>query len=199
MKNDHTDQCILKSGLNSQWHEKYPQACTCGGVGSWSSYSWADGPDGGPCPKCVEDGKCPRCGETLLFVIPSDNNDTDNPHYKHTKNCDYGICTNCGWNEIVVMLNVQLAVKLEFLEPYVGWECECWMGDEPEEVELPVWEGVPSDEEVADMQAEAEQKDSSLLYYHEVDGHVDRIDIDLIGPMTHRWIREGHLITVLED
>lgn len=210
---EHTKQCQEAVQENAAWFKKYPKACKqCQGIGSWSSYSWQDGPDGGPCEgewdrkrgglctrSCAADGVCPRCGERLVLINVSENTDPDVGKIAHGG--DYGLCLHCGWNELVVHENNQLASQLEMVAPHVGHECECWMRDEPEKpeplcticgsgyhiaVECPdnvdPEMGHPTDEEINDMQTEYEEQDFSLL-----DDHVVCL------------LREDHLTTVSED
>lgn len=145
----HTQQCLKYQLENNSWKDKWPNHCkTCGGVGSWGSYSYEDGPDGGPCPDCTEEGKCPRCGNHTILLCVSENNDPP------MRDCnDYALCLTCGWNEYIVQDVSKLARESGYIMPHVGYECECWMGndgrelreDGPEVLELnePFWNNDP--------------------------------------------------------
>lgn len=125
----HTLVCTKMALENKSWFDKWPKACKhCGGVGSWQTpaMGW-NPPDGGPCPKCTEEGQCPRCGEDLILMNKVTYDGVD---VKYDP-CDYGLCTHCGWNEYLVVNHYDVAHDLSMVIPHLDHECECWMQDEP--------------------------------------------------------------------
>lgn len=78
------------------WDEQYPYACTsCHG---WGVYAYSDSvpygssnvsmPGEEPCPGCLEQGKCPRCGEEILITEEQLETFFD----------ERQTCSECGWD-----------------------------------------------------------------------------------------------------
>ncbi len=127
---NHTLVCSTMALENKSWYDKWPKACTsCGGTGSWSEPAHGyEPPDGGPCPKCAEQDKCPRCGEELLLMEVSL---TEVAVHGNNDSSDYGLCVHCGWNSYLVENHFDVAYTLGMVMPHLGHECECWLRDEP--------------------------------------------------------------------
>lgn len=107
---EHSEQCEKTKLRWEVWFAQWPNHCkTCG---AWGSYTIPatrlDPPDGGPCPKCTEQGICPRCASTDTRLIEYQSG-------------DYLICDNCGWDEWPIVNNDERASDMVCPD----FECLC--------------------------------------------------------------------------
>lgn len=66
----HKEGCWYPKALAEEtaWWQRWPNACSrCGGYGGGMWYDRETGfQDYDPCPACLEDGHCPRCGGGVI-------------------------------------------------------------------------------------------------------------------------------------
>lgn len=105
---EHTSLCRAASADAIAFQRKWPRYChACGGAGGWATAgSFLDPPDQGPCPRCVETGRCPMCAGPITFI--------------DRELSDYGKCGACGWDEWTICIGVAPG------EFFPEWECLCW-------------------------------------------------------------------------
>lgn len=98
----HCADCISRSerlaAKQNAYKKQWPNHCQhCGGTGGYSSpgcsvpygSTWVSLPDDyDPCPKCWEEGICPRCGEEMI------------PHEQVEEGWEIPeVCPHCQWQE----------------------------------------------------------------------------------------------------
>ena len=87
---EHREGCWYPKALEEsrRYDEQWPDHCPrCGG---WGGHTWYDSDTGlqdyDPCPECVEQGKCPRCGGGIIAETYWDAG-------------HFAVCDNCSWIE----------------------------------------------------------------------------------------------------
>lgn len=108
----HTARCDANRGswaeMRAEYVAKWPKSCRkCDASGGMEvsdrvpyGSTWVSMPSTEPCPECMEQGKCPRCG----FTGMSEDWETPTP------------CAQCGW---------QWGDKPGDRCP-PEWDCDCW-------------------------------------------------------------------------
>lgn len=110
----HNVSCTAGWRRSIEWHKRWPNACgSCNGAG-YHHYagSYWEPPQDDPC-SCIEDGKCPRCGDEIMFVADA--------------YCDKATCLNCYWDESLYtkhdLTQEQRSLRDEMHDDYEGCFC----------------------------------------------------------------------------
>lgn len=104
----HSEECLGLRHREALFAKEFPVHCrTCAAKG------WIAGAEGQKrtCPRCLEFGLCPRCGNPALTKVSGEEG-------------TFAICPGCDWNQFQAMSRKAGAAEAAGLTAPV-WRCEC--------------------------------------------------------------------------
>lgn len=103
METEHKEGCWYPKAIaeEERYYKDWPNACNrCDGWGGWGGFDFYEDDTGysdfDPCPECLEEGRCPRCGGAVIAEAYWDAG-----HFTNCDHCSYveGRTSGCSFTE----------------------------------------------------------------------------------------------------